>query len=362
MEMVGRLSSSVIHDLNNLLTVIQLNSALIEGGGLDEAEIMGRATQIGQACRQSSQLTRKVLDLARRRSVEDRPVNVNALVNDLARLFEAFVAKKATVRVNVAEAPLWVWGSASDVEQMLMNLVLNAIDAMPEGGVITIGCQPAAGNGAAMVEITVRDEGCGIPVALRQRVLEPFFTTRENEGGTGMGLYIVDQIVQRMRGSLGFEAAPGAGTIVRICLPACAEEETPAQVNGTAPVPRETRTILLVEDDESIRNLTRFILTRAGYVVDAAETGEEAIELWSQRRREIDLVLSDLVLPGISGRDVVMTVLAQRPEVAVLYMSGFATAWDDESLFNEAHFIAKPFHPDALLAKVAAVLAERQIA
>ena len=141
LEIVGRLSSAVIHDLNNLLTVIQLNSALIEGGGLTEVEISSGAEQIGLACKQASHLTRKVLNLARRRAEEDRPVAIDTLVADLGRLFEAFVAKKAAVRVEKPVGPLWVHGNAGEIEQLLMNLVLNAIDAMPDGGEIVIGCE-----------------------------------------------------------------------------------------------------------------------------------------------------------------------------------------------------------------------------
>jgi len=358
LEIVGRLSSAVIHDLNNLLTVIQLNSALIEGGGLTEAEISSGAEQIGLACKQASHLTRKVLNLARRRAEEDRPVAIDTLVTDLGRLFEAFVAKKAAVRIEKPAGPLWVHGNAGEIEQMLMNLVLNAIDAMPDGGEIVIGCDATTIGGASMVELHVRDEGVGILPEVRARMLEPFFTTKEGEGGTGMGLYIVDQIVRRHGGSIEFEAAPVRGTLVRIFLPGSTRPaETPVLPEVAARETPETRTILLVEDDPGILHLTRFVLARAGYRVLDAETGEEALKVWTAHRDEVQLLLTDLVLPGkLSGRDIVLTVLAQKPGLPVLYTSGYAAAWDDHAFFNEAHFIPKPFHPDALLAKVAAAL------
>jgi CheY-like chemotaxis protein len=357
MEMVGRLSSSVIHDLNNLLTVIQLNSALIEGGGLSEEEVATRANQIGLACKQSAHLTRKVLDLARHRVAEERPVTVNTLVTELERLFKAFVAKKASVRAEVGDQPLWVMGSASDLEQVLMNLVLNAIDSMPDGGEIVISCRASVVEGSAMVELAVQDVGCGIPEDVRGRILEPFFTTRGDEGGTGMGLYIVDEIVRRHHGRIAFEPAPVRGTIVSICLPAIPPPDSAERVPVVKSVEPAARVVLLVEDDENIRQLTRFILTRVGYVVLSAETGEEAMSLWSDRRDEIKLLLADLVLPGeLSGRDVVIAALADRPALPVLYISGFAAEWDEQASFDEAHFLAKPFHPDVLLAKVAEAL------
>ncbi len=193
---------------------------------------------------------------------------------------------------------------------------------------------------------------------MQERILEPFFTTREVEGGTGMGLYIVDQIVRRHGGTIHFETAPVRGTLVRVLLPGRAR---PAEVHAppeVAPVRgRETRTILLVEDDPGILHLTRFILTRAGYRVLEAETGEAALEIWAAPRDEVRLLLTDLVLPGaLSGRDIVLAVLAQKPGLPVLYTSGYAAAWDDQAFFDEAHFIPKPFHPDALLAKVAGAL------
>jgi CheY-like chemotaxis protein len=358
MEIVGRLSSAVIHDLNNLLTVIQLNSALIEAGGLSEAEISGGAEQIGLACKQASHLTRKVLNLARRRAEEDRPVAIDVLVADLGRLFEAFVAKKAAVRVEKTAGPLWVHGNAGEIEQMLMNLVLNAIDAMPNGGEVVIGCGAVASGDTEMVELRVSDEGEGISPEVQARILEPFFTTKEIEGGTGMGLYIVDQIVRRHGGSIQFLAAPVRGTIVRVLLPGSTRPtESPRPPEVARPPVAETRTILLVEDDPGILQLTRFLLARAGYRVLEAETGEAALKLWAEHRDEVRLVLTDLVLPGeLSGRDIVLTVLAQKPGLPVLYTSGYAAAWDDQAFFNEAHFIPKPFHPDALLAKVAEAL------
>ena len=173
-----------------------------------------------------------------------------------------------------------------------------------------------------------------------------------------MGLYIVDQIVRRHGGSIEFEAAPVRGTLVRIFLPGSTRPaETPVLPEVAARETPETRTILLVEDDPGILHLTRFVLARAGYRVLDAETGEEALKVWTAHRDEVQLLLTDLVLPGkLSGRDIVLTVLAQKPGLPVLYTSGYAAAWDDHAFFNEAHFIPKPFHPDALLAKVAAAL------
>lgn len=365
MEVLGRLASSVIHDLNNLLTVIQLNAALIEGGELDEGEIAVAAEKIGDASRRSADLTRKVLNFARRQPEETKPVEIGEMIDGLGRMLESLVARRVQIEIDRSQPPMWVRANRGAVEQALMNLVLNAVDAMPEGGIVRIHhatCEARAGEfpGCATgryVVIEVIDQGAGIAPECRDRIFEPFFTTKEL--GTGMGLAIVNRVAKLHRGAVNFESAPGRGTTFRLWLPlieAPAPEAPPAP--EPPPAPQKTQTVLLVEDDVGIRELGRYLLEKMGLRVLAAGEGQEALELWRKHRDEVSLLFTDLVLAGdLSGRDIAVRVLQDRPDLPVIYTSGYSSAWNDHTIFTQTNFLPKPFPPMALQNMVKAALA-----
>jgi nitrogen-specific signal transduction histidine kinase/CheY-like chemotaxis protein len=365
MEVLGRLASSVIHDLNNLLTVIQLNAALIEEGDLDPKEASAVAQKISDASRRSADLTRKVLNFARRQPEESKPVELGEMIDGLGRMLDSLVARRVEIVIGRGAAPVWVRGNRGALEQALMNLVLNAVDAMADGGKVSIvhsardirygeltGC-PAGRY--ALIEVI--DNGAGIPPDVRDKIFEPFFTTKDF--GTGMGLAIVDRVARLHRGTVTFESAPGRGTTFRLWLPwiaAPTEEKTVAKAEVPAPV--HARMVLLVEDDVGIRELARYLLEKMGLRVLAAGTGPEALELWEKHRNEVNLLFTDLVLAGgLSGRDVALRLLAERPSLPVIYTSGYSSAWSDHSIFTENNFLPKPFPPTALQNMVKAALA-----
>ncbi len=371
MEMVGRLASSVIHDLNNLLTVIQLNASLIEGAGLSGAEISDAAGRIGNACERASDLTRNVLNLARRSAAEMRDVEIRELVTAMARLLESLVAKKVVFDLRLHDAELWVRGARGAFEQVLMNLILNAVDAMPGGGPIGIECgvrhvggsEPRGGCAPGdWVVIAVTDTGCGIAPEDRDKIFEPFFTTKHASGGTGMGLFTVNRVVSAHGGTIEVESVPGRGTTFTILLPRL-PLGTPASAPAASdppPDPPAKQTVLLVEDDFGVRSLTREILERNGFAVLDAETGSDAIHAWRADPSRVDFLLTDVVLPGdLSGRDLARQFRSERPGIGVLYMSGFATGDDERPPLEGAKFLSKPFAPAALVRAVRDALRDR---
>ena len=365
MEVLGRLAGAVIHDLNNLLTVIQLNAGLIEMGGLEEDEVIAAAGKIDQASCRAAELTRKVLNFARGQADETVAVNLQELVNGLSRLLEPLIAKRVRIEIVPGAESLWVHGNRGGIEQAIMNLVLNGVDAMPSGGGVTIsfldrkigageasGCE--AGEYACVV---VTDEGVGIPPEARERVFEPFFTTKIS--GTGMGLSIVSRIARRLGGMVEFDSEPGSGAEFRLWLPKCAPPSDQAiREPVSIDIQMTNRTVLYVEDDEGVRNLTRQLLEADGLRVLPAESGEEAFELWKKHREEVSLLFTDIMLPGaLSGRDLALEILEREPSLPVLYTSGYSGVEADQSYCNASNFLPKPFQPDALRSAVRTALA-----
>ncbi len=365
MEVLGRLASAVIHDLNNLLTVIQLNAALIESGGFEPDEVGPAAMKIGEASQRAAELTRKVLRFARREPEESRDLKVGELLDGLVRLLDPLIARRVEVEIINGPGESWVCGNRSAIEQAILNLVLNAVDAMPSGGTVTLSCteeELGAGEVAdcaagKYVVVRVTDRGVGIPLEDRDKVFVPFFTNKST--GTGMGLSIVQRVAELHRGAVEFDTEIGRGTEFRIWLPAAETPLAETEPGGDSLKPELlSGTVLLVEDDAGIRSLTRHLLEADGLRVLVAATGEEALEIWRARGGEIDLLFTDLVLPGeLSGRDVALEILKDRPALPVLYTSGYSSAWGEESFFSAANFLAKPFVPEELRRAITAALA-----
>ncbi len=365
MEVLGRLAGAVIHDLNNLLTVIQLNAGLICTGGLEGDEVLAAAGKIDEASCRAADLTRKILNFARDQTDETGAVNLQELITSLSRLLKPLVARRAHIVVVPGPRVLWVHGNRSAIEQAIMNLVMNAVDAMDGGGKITVSCgerevgpgeRKSCGAGKYAI-IAVADEGSGIRLEDQAGIFKPFYTTKHS--GTGMGLAIVNRIALLHGGIVELESELGKGTEFRLWLP---EIPPPADVAGNIPaaidIPLTGRTVLLVEDDPGILDLTRYLLESDGLRVLSAETGEDALKLWKAHRDKVSLLFTDIVLPGeLSGRDLALKILAEKPSLPVLYTSGYSSVGSDQSYFTNTNFLPKPFQPAVLQRIVRAALA-----
>lgn len=348
MEMVGRMASSVIHDLNNLLTVIQLNAALLEDLGEDPDERTRMIGEINRSCEAASELTRHMLAFARGRATQVAPVHLQRLLGDLAGFLQCLLPRKAKMETHFCDEPLWVHGDRSALRQAVMNLVLNALDAAPGEG---IRLELAEREGSAV--IAVIDRGCGIHSKDLPHIFEPFFTTKVGDKGTGLGLTIVQRVVNEHHGRVEVESEPGQGTTFRLYLPIAVEgpaKAAPAKAGDGVPAsPGFDKWILLVEDDPGIRRIAAQMLTKRRYrVIEAGDTAE-AKAIWRERSADIGLLFTDVILPGsASGEDLAAELRETVPNLPVLYSSGNAGALRTPGV----PFIAKPYSPKGLIEKV----------
>ncbi|MFO0584313.1 MAG: ATP-binding protein [Anaeromyxobacter sp.] len=360
LEAVGRLAGGIAHDLNNLLTPILVCARLVKDGlpaadpAREDLETITRAAERARA------LTAQVLAFSRRQRLELKVLDLNEVVRGFHELLPRLIGEDVKVRVSTAPGRLRVRGDAGQLQQVLMNLAVNARDAMPGGGVLELSTAARA-DGAAV--LSVRDSGVGMDAALQARAFEPFFTTKPVGKGTGLGLSTCHGIVKQHGGEIELESAPGRGTTFRITLPGAAEEpEAPAAATAPAAAAAARApgagTILLVEDEPLVRQLATRVLSAAGYAVVEAENGPGALAL-ARRLEGIDLLLTDVVMPGIGGRELRDRIVAEHPGVPVLFMSGYpALPGSDEPLGfapNEV-ILPKPFTGEELLAKVAQTL------
>ena len=344
MAVVGRLALAVIHDLNNFLTVIQLNADLLEeeGGGPDGATMI---REIARACSEASSLTRNMLMLARGETCRREVLDLGGFVTDLMDVLKTLVGRRARFTLEISPNPLLVEGDRSALGQAFMNLVLNAVDAESREPI-----QVRCFEDGDRVGIVIQDFGHGIAPAHLPHLFEPFFSTKAEGKGTGLGLHIVRQVVTSHGGDVTVESEEGRGTTFQIYLPRASVSEGAIR---SAAGGHEDRTsvcrILLVEDDPGIRLIGRQILERKGYQVWEAGDPDEARRLWASHGREVDLLFTDLVLPGgSSGGDLAREFLASKPGLKILFTSGNQTATGHEPLLTESNFLAKPFRPAAL--------------
>jgi PAS domain S-box-containing protein len=367
MEAVGRLAGGVAHDFNNLLTVIGGYSDLLMSALPAGHPARGMAEQVRSAGERASALTRQLLEFGRRSVVAPRPVDLNVLVSGLDNILRRVIGED--VRLTADLAPnLWaVRADPGQIEQVIMNLCVNARDAMPRGGALTVSTRnlvlddeyartrPDARTGEHVV-LSVSDTGSGIPSGVLPRVFEPFFTTKTH--GTGLGLSTVYGVVRQACGHVAVESEVGRGTEFRVYLPRSDGSPAPdsSAVRSASPPGRET--VLLVEDDEAVRSLVRAVLEVRGYTVLAASDGREAVALGRSFAGRIDLVVTDVVMPELGGREAAEELTRMRPELKVLFVSGYT---DDAVVRHgvreaEVAFLQKPFTPAALAARVREVL------
>ena len=369
MEAVGRLAGGVAHDFNNLLTAILGYGELALQELPPGSEVRADVEEMYKAGQSAAGLTRQLLAFSRRQVLQPEVIDLNAAVKRMETLLRRVIGEDVALVTSLTSAPALIRADSSQLEQIIVNLAVNARDAMPEGGQLTLETavvaldaeaaarHQAAGPGA-YVQLLVSDSGVGIPEEVQRQLFEPFFTTKQGGKGTGLGLATVYGIVSQSGGAIGVESQIGRGTTFRILLPAVSDAHDgvdervgpPADIKGT-------ETILLVEDQPEVRAVTRSILQRQGYTVLEADGGGQARAI-SARAETIDLLLTDIVMPGASGRALARDLQASRPGLRILYMSGYT---EDKILHHgvaEAGlpFVQKPFTPATLLAKVREVL------
>lgn len=372
-EAIGKLAGGVAHDLNNLLfPILGYSEMLLDDPALDGArrEAIGAIMQAGFRARD---LVRQLLAFSRRQTLEYKPLDLNKAVADFEKLLRRTIREDIAIRILPApEVPL-VMADIGQVEQVLMNLAVNAQDAMPDGGCLTIETAPAELDEhyaavhrevkpGAYVRLVVSDTGCGMDQETSQRLFEPFFSTK-GEKGTGLGLATVHGIVKQHGGHIWVYSEVGKGTTFKVYLPLSGKvdlEEKRDELGAAALEGSET--ILLVEDDEQARRLARAMLERHGYTVLAAEDGRVALALADKHEGALHLLLTDVILPGMNGRDLAARIAEKRPDLKVLFMSGYTdnVIVHHGVLEQGVNFIQKPFTINDLAVKIRDVLRSRK--
>jgi two-component system, cell cycle sensor histidine kinase and response regulator CckA len=372
MEAVGQLAGGVAHDFNNLLTVISGYSELLQHHLSEDETLRKHAEQIKIAGDRASALTRQLLTFSRQQVLRPVALDLNVIVTNLLDMLPRLIGEHIELHATLDRQPTFVKIDPGQLEQVLLNLAINARDAMPGGGTLTIetsnvtldeaACQRLGTiTPGAYVQLTVCDTGCGMDAATQTRIFEPFFTTKGLGKGTGLGLATVYGIVTQSRGAISVNSAPSRGATLTAYFPKSeAERDSPNERPMVTEPQPGWETVLVVEDQQSVRGFVRNLLMLNGYRVLEAEDGAEAMRICRQHPGEIQLVITDLVMPGMSGRQLAERIAQEQPDVKVLYMSGYT----DDSVVHAGvaqagmAFLQKPFSPTAFTQKVREVLDE----
>jgi CheY-like chemotaxis protein len=370
MESIGTLAGGIAHDFNNLLTVILSYSSYLSEELPSVSKYHRAAEQVHLAAERGAALTRQMLAFSRRQVFQLRVLNVNDIIGNLLKMLQRIIGEHIEIKTVLAEDLAPVKSDAGQLEQVLMNLCVNARDAMPEGGRLTLETQNVeldedfvrahvGSTTGPHVQLTVSDTGMGMDAPTQARIFEPFFTTKGPGHGTGLGLAMVYGVVNQSGGYIWVYSEKGKGTCFKIYLPQVkegAESKVPKKAGPS--VRQGYETILLVEDDAAVRELVRSMLSAQGYSVLAPPNPLEVESLCTGHSGQIHLLLTDLILPGVSGREIAKRVCSLRPEVKVLFMSGYT---DDSTIHRYGidpsfAFLSKPFSSATLAAKVREVL------
>jgi signal transduction histidine kinase len=372
LEAVGQLAAGVAHDFNNLLTVIEGYTGLLLMRDDLPPSAREDVRKVAHASESASALTRKLLAFSHKQVIQPRPVRLNEHILALQDMLTRLIGERVELCFELGPGDPTVLGDPSGLEQVILNLALNARDAMPSGGVVTIGTgvrtldelefgPGSRARAGRFLELVVSDSGIGMSEEVRARIFEPFFTTKEPGKGTGLGLSTVQSIVHQHGGWIEVRSRPGDGTHFAVYFPLAPSElptvrpGSPVEILEGGPL-----TILLVEDEESVRSYARIVLKRAGYQVIEAETGDSALDLWRSSEAEIGMVLTDMIMPGsLTGGMLAERLRQERADLPILFMSGYSAELTVNELVTEAVFLPKPFSPGALMAKVRHVLETR---
>ncbi len=374
MDAVGQLAAGIAHDFNNILTVIQGHASLLVDHPAVGTEVERPLKQISQAAERAANLIRQLLMFSRKQVMHPTYLNINDVISTLMQMLGRVLGEHVTINFHGAADLPTVYADASMLEQVLLNLAINARDAMPKGGQLTLSTQEKILHDTAFLRntearsghfvcLSVTDTGSGIEPRILNRIFEPFFTTKEVGKGTGLGLATVYGIVKQHEGWIEVQSEINKGTCFELYLPVTIASHAPLPseiINATTSGGKET--ILVVEDEPALRELVVDILQLYGYFVYQAESGPAALNLWAQHKREIDLLLTDLVMPeGISGRDLAERLQTESPKLKVIYTSGYSPgmAGKDIALLEGFNFLPKPYPPSRLAQMVRECLDSR---
>jgi signal transduction histidine kinase/ActR/RegA family two-component response regulator len=377
MEAIGQLAGGVAHDFNNMLAVIGGNAELLLMDADQHTPVTNECLkQITAASERAANLTRQMLAFSRKQAMQPQPLVLNKVIAELTKMLKRIIGEHIDLECRYADPLPFVRADAGMIEQVLLNLAINARDAMPRGGHLLIATDtasfdaayarnhPGAGAGE-FVRLTVTDTGTGIAPEHLPRIFEPFFTTKELGKGTGLGLATVYGIVQQHQGWIEVFSQPGAGATFKIFLPVIPAPAAAAVASkAETQVPGGAETILLVEDDYAVRAVTRRVLESQGYRIYEATTVREALEVWRGHAEEIQLLLTDIVMPqGLTGRELAEQLRAQRPALKVIFMSGYsADVIDKDARFlrrTRSFFLQKPCSSLTILETVRRSLDEK---
>jgi PAS domain S-box-containing protein len=367
MQSVGQLAAGVAHDFNNVLTIIQGHSELVKMGEKLSKSGTDSMDQIKMASERAAKLTQQLLTFGRKQFMQMELMDLNEIIQQVTQMLRRVLGENVSLRSNLAAKLPAIEADATMMEQVIMNLSVNARDAMPGGGSLTIGTVPVLvskvyvernpeAREGTFVCLSVSDNGTGIEPDKLNKLFEPFFTTKEVGKGTGLGLATVYGIVKQHQGWIEVESELGKGSVFKVFLPATVKA---VQARNTKSAPQNVRggkeTVLLVEDEAGVLTLARGILNSYGYDVLEARSGVEALRLWAQHDTRIDLLLTDIVMPeGMSGLDLAKKLRQEKRDLRVLYSSGYSieVAGQDFGLTEGMAFLKKPYQPSALAQKV----------
>lgn len=369
MEAFGKLAGGVAHDFNNLLTVINGYSQLALSRIEKDDTLHAWVEEINRSGERAVGLTRQLLAFSRRQVLQPKVLDLNVSVVEMEKMLRRLIGEDIDLSVTLASDLGAVKADPGQLEQVVMNLAVNARDAMPDGGQICIETENVvvSNSDANQLEVSqgnyvamhVIDTGLGMDEATKAQIFEPFFTTKEEGKGTGLGLSTVFGIVKQSDGAIEVRSKIGQGTCFTIYLPiekkkSSSQLEKSVNLNDV----RGEETILLVEDEDAVRKLTEEVLTDCGYTVLSACQGDEALEKYGQSDVAIDLLLTDVVMPGMNGRELALRMKSSHPEVSVLFMSGYAenAIVRDGIVDPDIHLIEKPFEPEDLMVKIRHIL------
>jgi PAS domain S-box-containing protein len=356
MDAVGQLAGGISHDFNNLLTIITgYSQVLLMSPDLKE-NLRPQIKEILQSGERAAALTRQLLLFSRRQSVESRIIDLDAIISGMEKMLRRLIREDIIVNRKIEPSPWQIKADPGSIEQVIMNLVINASDAMPSGGALAvetenvkIGETNRLGthsdiNPGSYVMLSISDTGCGMDDKVRERIFEPFFTTKEVGKGTGLGLATVYGIVKQINGYIDVQSELGKGTTFRIYFPRTADEGVGNEKqNDAAIMPKGSETILLTEDEEKLRKMLQSFLHSIGYAVIPACNGKEALEIIEKRKGQIHLLLTDIVMPGMNGFELAKQAKDLFPEIKLLFMSGYDSKVDtDKMMKTNGNFIQKP--------------------
>jgi PAS domain S-box-containing protein len=366
LESLGTLAGGIAHDFNNILGIILGHSALMERLKGDPQKLSESIETITKATLRGAGLVKQLLTFARKTEALFETVSINDMIREINKLLKGIFPRTITVSTSLQQDLPTIVADAGQIHQVLLNLCVNARDAMPKGGTLSISVRTIEGESVSSrfaratarqyVQIEVADTGSGMDESTRQRIFEPFFTTKAPGKGTGLGLAVVFGVIENHNGFIDVRSAPGEGTgfTVFLPIPELAPEVSQRARKGVEEITGGTETILVIEDEEMLRNLAKGILVSKGYTVLTAEDGMQGVEMYQSHQKEIAVVLSDIGLPILSGQDVLKRIREVNPKAKVILASGFIDPETKSEMYKAGakHFMQKPYSPGEVLQKI----------